>query len=204
MSPREIAKMCLRLAATVAVAPVLLLHAVKVPLMGKDRALAGSTQLLSLVPGMTGQYVRRAFLVWTVRYCHPSALIEFGTIFSKVDISIQQNVYIGPYCSLGTVDIGRDVLIGTAVHILSGSRMHGTSDPTVPIREQPGEFTQVSIGQGSWIGAGAVVMADVGRDSIVGAGAVVNKSIPAGVVAAGVPAKVIRSRVGEPSPSTHV
>jgi acetyltransferase-like isoleucine patch superfamily enzyme len=37
-------------------------------------------------------------------------------------------------------------------------------------------------------------MADVGRDTIVGAGAVVTKPLPDEVIAAGVPARVIRSR----------
>jgi acetyltransferase-like isoleucine patch superfamily enzyme len=52
----------------------------------------------------------------------------------------------------------------------------------------------VRIGEGAWIGSAAVVMADVGRHSVVGAGSVVTKPIPDGVVAAGVPARVIRQR----------
>jgi acetyltransferase-like isoleucine patch superfamily enzyme len=82
------------------------------------------------------------------------------------------------------------------VHLLSGARIHGTADPTRPIRQQEGEVTHITIGAASWIGAGAVVMADVGRDSIVGAGAVVTKPIPESVIAAGVPARVIRARAG--------
>ena len=51
------------------------------------------------------------------------------------------------------------------------------------------------IGEGSWIGAGAVIMADVGKGSIVGAGAVVTKPVPEAVIAAGVPARwAIRQR----------
>ena len=37
-------------------------------------------------------------------------------------------------------------------------------------------------------------MADVGRDSVVGAGAVVTRSVPDRVVAAGVPARVVKRR----------
>jgi acetyltransferase-like isoleucine patch superfamily enzyme len=49
-------------------------------------------------------------------------------------------------------------------------------------------------------------MADVGRDSVIGAGAVVTGPIPDGVVAAGVPARVLRRRddVGAPSSSYSV
>jgi acetyltransferase-like isoleucine patch superfamily enzyme len=52
----------------------------------------------------------------------------------------------------------------------------------------------VTIGEGCWIGSGAVVMADVGPGSIIAAGAVVTKPIPAMVIAGGVPAKVIKAR----------
>jgi acetyltransferase-like isoleucine patch superfamily enzyme len=194
VNARQLLKAIARLGANVAALPFLLIHALKVPVMGKDRALEGSTQCLSLLPGLCGQYLRRAFLGWTIAECHPSASIGFGTIFSKTATRIGENVYVGPFCSLGSVTIERDALIATGVHLLSGARMHGTSDPTRPIREQPGEFVHITVGVGCWIGAGAIVMADVGRDSIIGAGAVVTKAIPENVVAVGVPAKVIGNR----------
>lgn len=194
MGLRAVAKCGGRIAANAAAIPFLLIHAVKVPLLGKDRALEGSTQLLAMLPGVSGQYVRRAFLAWTIAECHPSATICFGSILSKTATRVRENVYVGPYCSLGSVSIERDVLIATGVHILSGARMHGTEDLSRPIREQAGEFTHVTIGAGSWIGAGAVVLADVGRDAVVGAGAVVTRPIPAAVVAVGVPARAVRAR----------
>src|SRR5689334_21690136 len=166
MDLRALAKRAARAAANAAAVPLLVLHAVKVPLLGKDRALEGSTQLLALLPGLCGQYVRRAFLAWTIAECHPSAAICFGTILSKVATRIGANAYVGPFCSLGSVTIERDVLVATGVHILSGGRIHGTDDPTRPIREQEGEFAHVTMGAGCWIGAGAVVLADVGGDSI--------------------------------------
>ena len=92
------------------------------------------------------------------------------------------------------VHVEADVLIGEGVHIPSGGTTHGIADLTIPIREQPGERRMVRIGKGSWIGSGAIVLADVGRDTIVGAGSVVTKPLPDRVVAAGVPAKVVRSR----------
>lgn len=201
MSPRDLLKGFARLLANLAAVPFLLMHVLKVPVLGKDRALEGSSQLLALLPGLSGQYVRRAFLAWTIAECHPSATICFGTILSKTATRIGANAYVGPYCSLGSVTVERDVLVATGVHVLSGARMHGTADPDRPIREQPGEFVHVTLGAGCWIGAGAVVMADVGRDSIVGAGAVVAQPVPAGVVAAGVPARVLRARFGDgPTP----
>jgi virginiamycin A acetyltransferase len=194
MSLRAFAKSILRGLATLAVSPMLGIHAMKIPLLGRDRALEGSTQALALVPGLCGQYLRQAFLTWTIAECHPTASIGFGTIFSKCNASIGANVYIGPYCSFGDVTIGRDCLIATGVHVTSGSKMHGIADLTRPIREQPGEWVTVTIGQNCWIGNGAIVMADIGRDSVVGAGSVVTKPVPAGVIAVGNPARVIRNR----------
>jgi acetyltransferase-like isoleucine patch superfamily enzyme len=194
MNSRAIVKSLVRGLAQVVVFPLLLVHWLKAPFLGKDRALEGSSELLSMIPGLTGQYLRRAFLAWTIEHCHPSAAICFGTVFSKAGARIDENAYIGGHCHIGLVHVQRDVLIASGVHITSGAKMHGTDDPSKPIKDQPGINTLVTIGQGAWIGSLAVVMADVGRDSIIGAGAVVTKPIPERVVAAGVPAAVIRSR----------
>lgn len=191
---RELIKTILRDAANLVIFPLLVLHWLKVPLLGRDRALEGSSELLSMLPGITGQYLRRAFLGWTIEHCHRSACICFGTVFSKAGARIDENAYIGGHCHIGLVHVQRDVLIASGVHVTSGARMHGTSDLSRPIKEQEGVNTLVTIGQGAWIGSLAVVMADVGRDSIVGAGAVVSKPVPERVIAAGVPAKVIRER----------
>ena len=181
-------------AATLLVLPALLSFRVRALAMGENRALAGSTQLLSLVPGMLGQYVRRAFLARVLDRCHWSATVEFGTIFSQVGARLDENVYVGPGCHLGRVHLERDVLVAAGVHIPSGARTHGTADPSLPMREQPGTPTVVRVGAGAWIGSAAVVMADVGANAIVAAGAVVVEAIPDSVVAAGVPARVVRQR----------
>ena len=101
---------------------------------------------------------------------------------------------VGPRCHLGLVHIERDVLVGAGVQIPSGPDTHGISDPDVLIRDQPGTKRLVRIGAGSWIGSAAVVMADVGRGSVVGAGSVVTTPLPDYVIAAGIPARVLRSR----------
>lgn len=201
MTPRAIAKWLARMIANLAALPFLLIHAIKVPLMGADRALSGSTQTISLLPGITGEYIRRAFLAWTIQACHPSATICFGTIFSKSKTWIGENVYIGSHCNLGSCRIDRDTLIASSVHIPSGAHMHGTEDLSKPIREQQGTWTTVNIGSNCWIGSTAVVMADIGKDSIIAAGAVVTKPVPEGMIAGGVPAKIIKSRRDQDSNS---
>jgi virginiamycin A acetyltransferase len=167
-------------------------------LLGPNRALEGSTQMLSLVPGVTGDFLRRAFLARTLARCAPSASIGFGTLFSQTGARIDERVYIGPRCHLGLVHVERDVLLGAGVHVPSGGATHGTDDVSRPINEQEGRRTLVRIGEGTWIGSAAVVMADVGRHCVIGAGAVVTSPIPDYSVAVGVPAKVIRQRAASP------
>ena len=183
--------------ATVCVAPSLLSYAIRSAMMGRDRALHGSSQALSLVPGIAGQYVRRAFFCRVLDECHASVTIEFGTLLSQAGARLGEQVYIGPHCHLGLVHLERDVLIAAGVHVPSGPETHGTSALDRPIREQPGRLRMVHVGAGSWVGSGAVVMADVGRDTVIAAGAVVTEPVPDRVIAAGVPARVIRQRAGD-------
>jgi acetyltransferase-like isoleucine patch superfamily enzyme len=150
--------------------------------------------LLALVPGITGEYLRRAFLSFTLSHCHHSATVQFGTLFSQSGARLDANVYVGPRCQLGLVHLERDVLLAAGVHIPSGGATHGVADVDRPIRDQPGVRTLVRIGEGTWVGSAAVIMADVGKHCVVGAGAVVTSPLPDYVIAAGVPAKVLRNR----------
>jgi virginiamycin A acetyltransferase len=194
MTLRTAAKATAFTLATVAVLPALVSFHVRSLLLGPDRALQGSSQALSLVPGLLGQYLRRAFFSRVLAHCGRGVVIEFGAIFSKVGARLEENAYVGPRCHIGLAHVERDVMLAAGVHVPSGARTHGTDDLEVPMREQPGERSVVRIGAGAWVGSNAVVLADVGRGAIVGAGAVVTAPVPEMAVVAGVPAKVIRSR----------
>ena len=191
---RESLKVLAHVLATVVVVPALLSYRLRALVVGPDRALEGSTQALGLLPGLFGQYLRRAFLCQVLDACHRSVTVEFGTLFSASGARLGERVYIGPGCHLGLVEFGADVLVGAGVHVPSGGRAHTTTDTDVPIREQPFVRTRIRVGRGSWIGSAAVIMADVGHDSIIGSGAVVTRPVPDGVVAAGVPARVLKAR----------
>jgi acetyltransferase-like isoleucine patch superfamily enzyme len=91
--------------------------------------------------------------------------------------------------------IGRDALIAAGVHIPSGPRTHSI-DHEGSIRDQERQERRVHVGAGAWVGNNAVILADVGAGTIVGAGAVVTRQLPPRVIAAGVPARVIRTRDG--------
>jgi virginiamycin A acetyltransferase len=187
-------KAVLRGLAFAVMSPWILWFCVKRLALGRDRALQGSAQALALLPGLPGQYLRRALLSVALDRCAPTAVVEFGTTFSQAGTRLEDHVYVGPMCSLGLVHLESYVLVAGGVHIPSGPDTHGTEQLGVPIREQPGTRQLVRVGQGAWIGNGAIVMADVGRDAIVGAGAVVTTPIPDRAIAAGVPARVIRTR----------
>ena len=195
------AKLALHGLCVVLVLPALLLYAVGCLLLGRDRALEGSSQMLAGLPGLTGVFLRRAFLGCVLKRCHRSADVGFGTLFSQAGAVIDENVYVGPRCHLGLVHLEKDVLLAAGVHIPSGGQTHFFSDPTVPIRDQGGERAMVTIGAGAWIGSAAIVLADVGAGTIVGAGSVVTKPLPPNVIAAGVPAKVLRNRFDTPTPT---
>ena len=180
--------------AIVAVTPSVISWWLRARIIGPDRALEGSTQAWGLVPGLIGQYLRRAFLCRVLPSCARTATIEFGTLFSSASASIGDRAYIGPRCHLGWALIGNDALLAAGVHVPSGANTHGIDDLTTVIRDQPRRKVPVQIGRGSWIGSAAIVMADVGRDSVIAAGAVVTQPIPDMTIAGGVPARVLRHR----------
>ncbi|MFO0799637.1 MAG: acyltransferase [Gemmataceae bacterium] len=193
---RESAKRLARAAAFVAVLPVLLHYWFWSLVVGRHTAFRGAVQFVSLLPGLPGVYMRGAFLSRTLAGCHPSARVEFGALFSEPGATLGAGAYVGPRCVLGLVRVGKDALLASGVQVPSGGKTHRFDDPDVPIRDQGGDLTLVTIGDGAWIGAGAIVLADVGKGTVVAAGSVVTKPLPDFVVAAGVPAKVLRPRFG--------
>jgi acetyltransferase-like isoleucine patch superfamily enzyme len=196
---KSVLKAVAGIVATIIVSPALAMYWIGGRLFGAEKAFQGWSQCLSLIPGLTGEYLRQSFYRGVFERCGAGATISFGTIFSHPTCSLGRNVYIGAFCCLGEVTLEDDVLLGSHVSIMNGSGQHGISRLDIPIREQPGEWPHITIGRDTWIGDRAIVMADVGRHSVIGAGSVVTKPIPDFAVAAGVPARVIRFR-GPSSP----
>ncbi|SPL98550.1 putative sugar acetyltransferase [[Actinomadura] parvosata subsp. kistnae] len=108
---------------------------------------------------------------------------------------------IGASCSIGrgshivahqSVRIGDDVFTGPYVYITDQNHVY--DDPDVPIGRQWPRNSPVSIGSGSWIGTGAIILpgTTLGRQCVVAGGAVVRGVFPDHSVVAGVPAKRVR------------
>jgi len=91
------------------------------------------------------------------------------------------------------ISIGDDTMIGEFATIRDAN--HGI-EPGEKVRSQPHRAEKIEIGKDVWIGRGAVILPGVtiGDGSIIGANSVMTKSIPAGVIAVGAPAKVIKKR----------
>jgi virginiamycin A acetyltransferase len=155
-----------------------------------ERWFAACGELLSLMPGRLGSLTRKAFYRATIRACADRAYISFGVLLVWRSVSLGRDVYIGPYSVIGSATIGNGVKIASRVSITSGRHQHGqdrvADDPTP-------KLTPVTIGDGSWIGEGAIVMADVGKRCIVGAGSVVVHAVPDGAVVVGNPACALTS-----------
>lgn len=187
-------KQLLNAFAAVVVVPAVCVFRLQAAVVGADRVFSGWSQLFSLIPGLTGVYLRHAFLRFTTKGCGEDACVSFGTLFSHPGVSLGKTVYIGNYCSVGDVTIEDDVLIASHVSIMNGCRQHGTERLDIPVREQPGHYDAVTIGHDSWIGERATVAATVGRHCIIGAGALVLSPVPDYSIAVGVPARIVRDR----------
>jgi UDP-N-acetylbacillosamine N-acetyltransferase len=115
---------------------------------------------------------------------HPQAVVARGAqIQAGVVIAARAVINPGSIIGRNTIintcaSVDHECVIGEAVHISPGVRLAG----------------RVTVGNGAWVGIGAVVIdhCSIGAGTLIGAGAVVVNDIPEGVLAYGVPARVIR------------
>jgi virginiamycin A acetyltransferase len=180
--------------AALLVLPLVASVALRGLVVGRDRAFQASVEWLAFLPGLVGQYLRRAFMAATTAGCGPEVVIGAGTLFSTSDVRIDANAYVGPQCNIGWAHVERDVMIAAGVQIPSGPNTHGTVRVDIPMRDQPGQPICIHVREGAWIGNGATVLADVGRHAVVAAGAVVTSPVADYAIVAGVPARVLRDR----------
>lgn len=122
-------------------------------------------------------------------YVEPPFYCDYGS-----NIHVGKNFYMnagGTILDVVDVTIGDDVFIGPNVGI------YPPYHPTVAsIRNKALEGGKpITIGSNVWIGGGATICPDVtiGTNVVIGAGAVVTKDIPDNSVAVGVPARVIHT-----------
>ncbi len=104
-----------------------------------------------------------------------------GCIVALSHANISPNIKIGDFVFInGGTRIGHDTIIGDYTTLFSGILISGGA----------------SIGSNCVIGSGSIIMPGrrIGDGAIIGAGTLVSKDVPPNVVAAGVPAKIIKER----------
>ena len=140
-----------------------------------------------------GCSLHRGVTLWTHDY-GPG----YGRIVLGREVTLLANVTINSY---ERVEVGDHTALGDGCYLQDND--HGT-EPGTPVMEQPSYGSPISIGRDVWLGARCIVLKGVaiGDGTVVGAGSVVVRSLPAGVVAVGVPARPVKRRGGATLEST--
>lgn len=95
------------------------------------------------------------------------------------------------FLDTGDINFGKNVKLGPRVQIYM---VNHPVDPKERLEKGIAIASPVTIGDNVWIGGGSIINPGVtiGANTVIGSGSVVTQSLPANVLAAGVPAKVIR------------
>jgi len=146
----------------------------------------------------------------------PGAWDERDGLLRRMLRHVGDDVVVRPpfYCEYGAVSIGdrtfinveavmldvAPITIGAACQIATRVQLLTATHPIDPEPRRIGwEYGEpIVLADNVWLGGGVIVCpgVTVGQDTVVGAGAVVTKDLPEAVVAAGVPARVLRE-IGE-------
>lgn len=141
------------------------------------KTVLGQAQLLSVDARVEcGAHIRERAEVGKGAVIMHGAVINSGAIIGD-GAMVDMNAVVG-----SCAQIGKNSHIGSCA-VIAGVLEPPSALPT-------------KIGDGAFVGAGAVVLEGVcvGDNAVIGAGAVVTHDIPCGAVAVGVPAKVIKKR----------
>ena len=166
--------------------------------------------LKSSIDDIHVEYDRRNSAIPLYNFLHAEARIEPGALIRDM-VTIEKNavVMMGAVINIGAVVgegsmldmnavIGSRGILGKNVHIGACSVFAGVLEPP--------SATPVIIEDDVLIGANSVILEGVrvGKGSVVAAGSVVTKDVPAGVVVAGSPDKVIKKKDEKTDDKTKV
>jgi acetyltransferase-like isoleucine patch superfamily enzyme len=154
------------------------------------------SEYLSITPDVKlGKGVKLAKFI-NLYGCEVGDNTKIGTF-----VEIQKNATVGKNCKISShtfvcegVTIEDDVFIGHGVTFINDSYPRATSATGELQTEKDWKVERTVIKRGASIGSGATILSNVtvGERAIVGAGSVVTKSVPAGAIVAGNPARVLR------------
>lgn len=126
-------------------------------------------------------------------YIEPPFNCDYGN-----NIIIGKNFYANFNCivlDVNTVEIGDNVMFAPNVQVYTAGH---PIDAKLRVDEGVEFGLPIKIGDNVWVGGGVIICpgVSIGENAVVGAGAVVTKDIPANVVAAGNPCRVIKEIKG--------
>lgn len=152
------------------------------------------THVVAQLPGASGAMLRRAFYRWTLDGCAPNAVIEFGAVLDRRAI-LERGAHVGAYALVGHARIGERTFVGSRAIVAESQPGLGATRRGAAREKQP---TAVTLGSDTWVGGGAIIMANVGHGSVVAPGSVVISPVPDDVMVCGNPAIV-----AEPTANIH-
>jgi acetyltransferase-like isoleucine patch superfamily enzyme len=118
-------------------------------------------------------------------------------------VEIQKGAHIGARCKISShtficegVSVEDEVFVGHGVMFINDRRPRATRPDGTPQTEDDWTLERTVVRRGASIGTNATILGgvEIGERAIVGAGAVVTKNVPAGAVAVGNPARIIKDR----------
>jgi len=125
-------------------------------------------------------------------------------------VEIQKNATVGSNCKISShtficegVTVEDNVFIGHSVTFINDSYPRATTDGGQLQTEADWKVEKTLVKKGASVGSGSTILANVtiGENAIVGAGSVVTKDVPANVIVAGNPAKILRQITKTPRKS---
>lgn len=167
-------------------------------------------------PDNAADFARVQALLSAFNRSVPAAWDERDTLLRRMLRHVGEGVVVRPpfFCEYGAISIGdrtfinvdavmldvMPITIGIACQIAPRVQLLTATHPIDPEGRRSGwEYGQpITIADNVWLGGGVIVCpgVSIGENTVVGAGAVVVRDLPAGVVAAGVPARILRE-IGE-------
>ena len=163
----------------------------------------GARSCIAFPPGAV--FGERWIVIGAETLVGPHVSLSVGMPGEPISPDAEPVIVIGDRCNIGRGSsiVGRcgivvedDVTTGPNVYVTDHNHTYALTD--VPIARQWPSEAPVSIGAGSWLGAGVIVLpgAQIGRNVVVAAGSVVRGSVPDHAVVAGAPARVVRHHDG--------
>ena len=181
----------------------------------RDRMLRGELYIAD-DPENEAEFGRVQNLLARFNGSVPLAWDERDALLRRMLRHVGEDVVVRPpfYCEYGAISIGNrtfvnvdtvmldvaPISIGATCQIAARVQLLTATHPVDPDARREGWECgrPITLADNVWLGGGVIVCPGVtiGQDTVVGAGAVVSRNLPAGVVAAGVPARILRE-IGE-------